>query len=113
VIVDVHVEKRISTKNLNLNDLCLHGFFPKEIFKKTRPLFLFIFIGLFFYLFVFDFSIGALDRYFQFLVIPLCVISGAVFARMWSDKNDNLKKINTIENPMAPPNPNNADSISV
>lgn len=54
----------------------------KEIFKKTRPFFIFIFIGLVFYLFAFDFSIGALDRYFQFLVIPLCVISGAVLARL-------------------------------
>lgn len=52
----------------------------REIWQKTRPFFLFIFIGLFFYLFAFDFSIGALDRYFQFLIIPLCIISGAVFA---------------------------------
>lgn len=56
-------------------------FVDREIWRKTRPLFLFIFIGLFFYLFAFDFSIGALDRYFQFLVIPLCLISGAVFAK--------------------------------
>jgi hypothetical protein len=34
-----------------------------------------------FYLFLFDFSLGALDRYFEFLVVPLCVISGAVFSQ--------------------------------
>ena len=30
---------------------------------------------------VFDFSIGALDRYLQFLIVPLCVIAGAIFAK--------------------------------
>lgn len=53
----------------------------KEIFKKTRVFFLFIALGLLFYLVLFDFSTGALDRYFQFLVVPLCVIAGAVFAK--------------------------------
>ena len=52
----------------------------KEIWQKTRPFFLFIILGLLFYLFTFDFSTGALDRYFQFLIIPLCIISAAVFA---------------------------------
>lgn len=56
-------------------------FITKDIWYKTRPFFLFIFIGLAFYLFAFDFSLGALDRYLQFLVIPLCVIAGAVFSR--------------------------------
>ena len=56
-------------------------FVDKKIWRKIRPFFLSIFIGLFFYLFAFDFSIGALDRYFQFLIIPLCIISGAAFAK--------------------------------
>jgi len=56
-------------------------FVDKEIWEKTRPFFIFIFIGLVFYLFAFDFSLGALDRYLQFLIIPLCIISGAVFAK--------------------------------
>jgi len=51
----------------------------KETWNKTRAFYLFVFTGLFFYLFVFDFSIGALDRYFQFLVIPLCIISASVY----------------------------------
>jgi hypothetical protein len=55
-------------------------FIDKGIWKKTRPFFFFIFVGLFFYLFAFDFSIGALDRYFEFLVVPLCIIAGAVYA---------------------------------
>jgi hypothetical protein len=73
--------------------LLLPAFFSgKEIFKKTRPLFLFIFLGVLFYLFVFDFSIGALDRYFQFLVVPLCVISGAVFAKLFGEEKSVSKK---------------------
>jgi hypothetical protein len=56
-------------------------FVDKEIWVKTRVFFFFIFLGLLFYLFAFDFSLGALDRYFQFLVTPLCIISGAVFAQ--------------------------------
>jgi hypothetical protein len=64
----------------------------KEIFIKLRPLFNFIFIGLFFYLFLFDFSIGALDRYFQFLIIPLCLIATSVYSRLNlnSFKNSNI-----------------------
>ncbi len=57
-------------------------FANKEIFKKTRVFYFFIFFGLIFYIVAFDFSIGALDRYFQFLVIPLCIISGAIFSRI-------------------------------
>jgi len=56
-------------------------FVNREIFRKTRPFFLFVFLGLLFYFFAFDFSTGALDRYFQFLIIPLCIISGAIFAK--------------------------------
>ena len=53
-------------------------FITKDIWVRLRPFFLFIIIGLIFYLFAFDFSTGALDRYFQFLIIPLCVITGTV-----------------------------------
>ncbi len=56
-------------------------FADKEIIKKTRVLWLFIIVGLIFYLIAFDFSIGALDRYFEFWVVPLSIIAGAVFAK--------------------------------
>lgn len=56
-------------------------FVDKDIFSKTRVLYLFMIFGLFFYLLVFDFSIGALDRYLQFIVVPLCVIVGGVLAK--------------------------------
>lgn len=67
-------------------------FVDKEIWKKTRSLFLFIFVGTAFYLFVFDFSLGALDRYFQFFVVPFCIISGAVFAKFFDNKEEKLDK---------------------
>ncbi len=57
----------------------------QEELKRARVFVLFIGLGLFFYLFAFDFSIGALDRYFQFLVIPLCMLTGAVLARIYSE----------------------------
>ncbi len=65
-------------------------FIDKEIFKQTRPLFIFIFTGLFFYLFAFDFSLGALDRYFQFLIVPLSVVVGIVSAK-------NIKNISDVK----------------
>jgi len=59
-------------------------FTDREIFKKIRPFFIFIFTSSFFYLFAFDFSLGALDRYFQFLVVPLAIISGVIFAKVFN-----------------------------
>lgn len=53
----------------------------KEIVKNIRPFIIFVSLGMIFYIILFDFSIGALDRYFQFLIIPLCIISGAVLSK--------------------------------
>jgi hypothetical protein len=52
----------------------------RELFQKNRIFWLFIGYGLVFYLVLFDFSIGALDRYFAFLVAPFCFIVGSLFA---------------------------------
>ncbi len=71
-------------------------FTTKEIWHKARPFFLFIFVGLAFYLFAFDFSLGALDRYLQFLVIPFCVITGAVFAKYFGSESGKLGKADII-----------------
>jgi hypothetical protein len=71
-------------------------FIDKDIWAKTRPLFLFVFIGLTFYLVMFDFSIGALDRYFQYLIVPFCIVSAAVFTKHFgaSVQNEEQKKSN-------------------
>lgn len=71
-------------------------FADREIFKKTRVLFIFIALGLFFYTLAFDFSIGALDRYLQFLIVPLCIISGAVFAKYLNYESRILNYISPI-----------------
>ncbi len=66
-------------------------FISKEIYIKTRVFFIFIVFGLSFYLFIFDFSIGAIDRYLQFLVIPLCILSGAIYQEYFREKFINKK----------------------
>lgn len=68
----------------------------RETIKKARAFLLLAFIGTIFYLFAFDFSMGALDRYFEFLVIPLSVISGAVIGSAFGLNEDGAKKKNTI-----------------
>ena len=59
-------------------------FIDREIIRKTRPFILFIITGLVFYLVLFDFSVGAIDRYLQFLIVPLCIISGAIFSKVFN-----------------------------
>lgn len=61
-------------------------FIDKEIWKKIRPMFLFLIFGTMFYLFIFDFSLGAIDRYFQFTVVPLSIISGFIFSKYFELK---------------------------
>jgi hypothetical protein len=48
-------------------------------YRRDLKLFhIFIALGLVFYLVLFDFSTGALDRYFQFMIMPLCIIAGVI-----------------------------------
>lgn len=65
-------------------------FLAREEFRKVRPFVLFVTLGLLFYLVIFDFSGGALDRYFQFLVLPLSIIAGSVCAKNFELKNRNV-----------------------
>ncbi len=60
--------------------------------KEVRIFYIFIISGLIFYLILFDFSIGALDRYLSFLVIPLSVITGLLFSKIMSDYNNKINK---------------------
>jgi hypothetical protein len=48
-------------------------------------LWLFLGVGLIFYLVLFDFSIGALDRYLQYLIVPLCIIVAPIFVRTFRE----------------------------
>lgn len=52
---------------------------------RARPFLFFIAIGLVFYILLFDFSLGALDRYYEFLVVPLVLLSAAALVRRIRD----------------------------
>ncbi len=64
----------------------------REIAEKLRIFWLFIVGGLIFYLVLFDFSTGALDRYFQFLILPLCIISGVVISDIFYQNKEPVNK---------------------
>ena len=66
-------------------------FINKEDGRKLRIFIVFILLGLIFYLVLFDFSLGALDKYFQFVVVPLSVIGGVSFSRIF--QNINIRKL--------------------
>lgn len=53
----------------------------KDDLERVRPLVFFTVFGLLFYLVLFDFSTGALDRYMQFLIVPLVSLAAVMLAR--------------------------------
>ncbi len=55
-------------------------FASKEVFRKSRPFWIYLGLGFIFYFVLFDFSRGALDKYLMFAIVPLAVMSGMVFA---------------------------------
>jgi len=65
---------------------------PREIWNKLRVLVFFITGALFFYVILFDFSIGALDRYMQFLILPLTIIVGVVIGKVLSRYDKRTKE---------------------
>jgi hypothetical protein len=71
-------------------------FMDKKVFKKTRLFLLFLLVEIIFYLVIFDFSTGALDRYLQFMIVPLCVISGIVISRIISSGDKKRNKEYTL-----------------
>ena len=55
-------------------------FLRRDVFEKTRFFFVYLGLGLMFYLVLFDFSSGALDKYLMFTIVPVCAIAGAALA---------------------------------
>lgn len=55
--------------------------------KDLRLFHIFVALGLLFYLVLFDFSTGALDRYFEFLIVPLCIISGVLTEKLFNNRS--------------------------
>lgn len=64
-------------------------------FKKYRRefnlIYFYLLSSLVFYLLIFDFSIGALDRYFEFLIIPACLLAGVLTADYLEKKKSNQR----------------------
>lgn len=68
-------------------------FLSSERKKELRPFIFYTFFGLIFYIVLFDFSIGALDRYMQYLIVPLCALSSVALVSLWkSDHNTKTKE---------------------
>ncbi|OGG51109.1 hypothetical protein A2763_02090 [Candidatus Kaiserbacteria bacterium RIFCSPHIGHO2_01_FULL_54_36] len=62
-------------------------FFSREVFERTRIFNIYLGAGLIFYLMLFDFSMGALDKYLMFSIVPVCAIAAVALAphlRMFS-----------------------------
>ncbi len=57
----------------------------RDVFAKTRLWWIFLSIALMFYLVIFDFSVGALDRYLQAVVVPLVIMSSVFFTEVFED----------------------------
>lgn len=64
----------------------------KDVFRKTKVFIFFIFFAFIFYVVLFDFSIGALDRYLQLLVLPLTIVSSIIISKNLSFKNPRTKE---------------------
>ena len=59
-------------------------FISKDVIRKTTPFLWYLALGGIFYFILFDFSHGALDKYFMFTIVPLSVLSGAVLSRFFA-----------------------------
>jgi hypothetical protein len=60
--------------------------------SKLRPYFVFLIFAFIFYIILFDFSIGALDRYWQLLVVPLSIFVSVVISRIFEIEDLKTKK---------------------
>ncbi len=56
--------------------------------RELRPFIFYLFFGIIFYVVIFDFSIGALDRYLQFFIIPLGAISSVLIVSVFKSNNN-------------------------
>jgi len=64
----------------------------KEVFKKVGVFVFFLCFAFVFYIVLFDFSIGALDRYLQLLILPITVMSAILLAPIIFSEDIKLKK---------------------
>jgi 4-amino-4-deoxy-L-arabinose transferase-like glycosyltransferase len=73
--------------------LILTPFFgKKENFSRVKVFIFFLIFAFIFYVVLFDFSIGALDRYLQLIILPLTVLSTVVLSSIFKEDNRSIKK---------------------
>jgi hypothetical protein len=72
---------------LYASPLLLVPFFaPKNTFKPLRPFYFFLGFAFLFYIVIFDFSAGALDRYLQLIILPLTAFAATAIASIFGDE---------------------------
>lgn len=72
--------------------LAVPFFGTKEVFIKTRVFAIFLIFAFIFYIILFDFSIGALDRYLQLLVVPFVIFSSSILSNFDFIKDKRSRK---------------------
>lgn len=73
--------------------LVLIGLFDvSKVLQKAKPFIFFLIFSFIFYIVLFDFSIGALDRYLQLLILPLTVIVSIVITPAIFGENKRKKE---------------------
>lgn len=65
----------------------------KNSFEKIRVFVFFLIFSFIFYIVLFDFSIGALDRYLQLIILPLTVITTLVISKIFEGDD---RKFNNV-----------------
>ncbi len=73
----------------------LYGLFNKDMWKKYKIWFLYLFVNLIFYLILFDFSTLTIERYFMFLIIPSVFICAQAIYDLW-ERRPAAKKVYII-----------------
>jgi hypothetical protein len=62
--------------------ICVPLLASREILGKLRVFMFFLIFSFIFYVVLFDFSLGALDRYLQLIILPLTMMSAGVLAEL-------------------------------
>jgi hypothetical protein len=72
---------------LYMSPLLLVPFFaPKNTWRPLRPFCFFLGFAFLFYIVLFDFSAGALDRYLQLMILPVTLFAAAAIAAIFGDE---------------------------
>lgn len=70
----------------------LWGIGIRQAYSKSRPFIFFLIFAFIFYIVLFDFSLGALDRYLQLVILPLSVLSAVTLAAVFDSPNRRFRE---------------------